>query len=209
VTANVAGNGIWVDGLFVEIRYKAVKRAHLHVVGEGEIWAAVPYGASAAIVTRLLRNNRRWVDNQLVASARSRIPRIWGQPLLQQLDADSLHSFYRGELQARISGLAGHWLPLVGRTPKAWSLRWMKTRWGSCSPPSGRVTVNIALALLEARFLEEVLVHELVHLHHSNHGPLFKAMMDRLLPSWRSTARELAAIKPAPDPRKRPHTSQA
>ncbi len=66
------------------------------------------------------------------------------------------------------------------------SVRGQKTRWGSCS--SGRnISLNYKLLFLEPRLVDAVLIHELCHTVHMNHGPAFRTLLDRLQPDHRAT----------------------
>ena len=49
----------------------------------------------------------------------------------------------------------------------------MKSRWGSCQPSTGRICINVRLALYPPECLEYVVVHELCHLLVHGHGPGF------------------------------------
>ena len=73
----------------------------------------------------------------------------------------------------------------VGHRATAITLRRMKTRWGSCTPRTGRIRLNTALAECPRPCLAMVLTHELCHLEEANHGPRFHALMDRACPNWR------------------------
>jgi predicted metal-dependent hydrolase len=66
------------------------------------------------------------------------------------------------------------------------SVRGQKTRWGSCS--SGHnISLNYKLLFLEPRLVDAVLIHELCHTVHMNHGPAFRTLLDRLQPDHRAT----------------------
>lgn len=60
----------------------------------------------------------------------------------------------------------------------------MISRWGSCRPKTGRITLNLQLARYPEACIEYVLVHELCHLLHPNHSPAFYAAMTHWLPDW-------------------------
>lgn len=94
-------------------------------------------------------------------------------------------------MRERLAVLLPHWTEVVGRGPTRISLRVMKTRWGSCTPATGRIRLNLELADMPDRLLEYVLVHELTHLRASGHGPAFQRYMDVYLPDWRSRRREI------------------
>ena len=61
----------------------------------------------------------------------------------------------------------------------------MKTLWGSCNPVARNIRLNSELAKKPRECLEDVLVHEMVHLLVPTHGDRFVAAMDRFLPTWR------------------------
>ena len=54
------------------------------------------------------------------------------------------------------------------------------TNWGSCSS-KGNINLNMRLILLPEHLQDYVILHELCHLRHQNHGPQFHALLDSLL----------------------------
>jgi predicted metal-dependent hydrolase len=54
-------------------------------------------------------------------------------------------------------------------------------RWGSCSPRGG-ISLNAKLLLLPRPLAQNVVLHELCHIRHRNHGPDFWAELRRLDP---------------------------
>lgn len=69
-------------------------------------------------------------------------------------------------------------------------IRTMKSRWGSCSS-SGKVTLNTELIKLPAELVEYVMIHELCHLRHHNHGTGFYELLTELCPGWKACRKEL------------------
>ena len=59
-----------------------------------------------------------------------------------------------------------------------WSAR-QNTRWGSCTPATGSVRISDRLTGVPLWVLDYVIVHELAHLEHLNHGPDFQALVAR------------------------------
>lgn len=60
----------------------------------------------------------------------------------------------------------------------AWSDR-QNTRWGSCTPATGRVRISSAVAGFPAWVVDYVIVHELAHLIEPNHSPQFWQIVNR------------------------------
>ena len=80
-----------------------------------------------------------------------------------------------------------------GIAAPSWSVRWMKRRWGSCGR-DGRVVFNIRLVQTPLRLIEYVIMHELCHLKHHNHGKAFYALLSECQPDWKERRRALNAI---------------
>jgi predicted metal-dependent hydrolase len=62
-------------------------------------------------------------------------------------------------------------------------LRKMKTRWGSLSP-SKTLLLNRDLIRAPIECIDYVLIHELCHMEHPDHGKGFYRLMENLLPDW-------------------------
>lgn len=96
-----------------------------------------------------------------------------------------LKQWRRQQLRERITPLIAEWEPVVGRNVNRWSIRRMKTKWGSCNPRLGSLWFNLELAAKHPDLLEYMVVHEMVHLLERGHGERFTTLMDRLMPDWR------------------------
>lgn len=95
----------------------------------------------------------------------------------------------RDEVTRAAAPLVENWAQALAVQVVDWRVRHMKTRWGSCS--RRKITLNSELGRHPIRFLEYVVVHELVHIIEPNHGSEFYRLMDGVLPGWKATRREL------------------
>lgn len=97
----------------------------------------------------------------------------------------------RESIESQLPTLLRTWIPIIGREPSKITLRAMTSRWGSCTPKTRRIRLNLQLGLMDPKFLEYVLVHEMVHLWENGHGEGFKRRMSDVLPNWKEARREL------------------
>ena len=102
-----------------------------------------------------------------------------------------LQDWQRKQLRLAVPPLIARWEPIVGHEVPQWSIRRMKTKWGSCNRETGHIWFNLELAKKHPLSLEYVVVHEMAHLLERNHGTRFAELMDRFLPDWRSRRDEL------------------
>lgn len=71
------------------------------------------------------------------------------------------------------------------------TIRSMKTRWGSYSYRTGRITLNLNLIKAPPACLDYVIIHELCHIKVRHHGPDFWQMVSRYVPGYSALRREL------------------
>ncbi len=71
------------------------------------------------------------------------------------------------------------------------TVRGQRTRWGSCSS-EGNISLNYHLLFLERSLVNCVLLHELCHTVHLNHGRRFYALLRRLEPEFEKFERRLS-----------------
>ncbi len=105
-----------------------------------------------------------------------------------------LQEWYRERLKEMVPPLIALWEERMGAKVNAFTIRRMKTKWGSCNSGAGRILLNLELAKKPPHCLEYVVVHEMVHLLERKHGEPFLARMDALLPMWRACKEELNRI---------------
>ena len=92
-------------------------------------------------------------------------------------------------LEGRVTALA----PVVGVRPTSVSVRDQQTRWGSASK-QGSLSFSWRLLLAPAFVLDAVVVHELAHLRHANHGAAFWALARSHAPRTDEARRWLRAV---------------
>lgn len=74
--------------------------------------------------------------------------------------------------------------------PTGLIIRTMKRRWGSCSN-KGVITLSTELIKLPDLFIEYVIIHELCHLKHHNHGKEYYRLLSEIFPDYKQVRKEL------------------
>ena len=78
-----------------------------------------------------------------------------------------------------------------GVTYPTLKIRNMTSRWGSCQPKKGIITLNSKLIEAPRNCIEYVILHELVHFIHPNHSRQFWDFVAMMMPDWKERKKEL------------------
>jgi hypothetical protein len=129
---------------------------------------------------------------------------VWSQPVLvsdtlrlavaDPLDEGAIRSrvekWYRLHAQEYFFERVSHYATRMGLLATRLLLSNARTRWGSCNP-EGEVRLSWRLMKAPPRVIDYVVVHELAHLKHLNHGKRFWALVEKHFPDWQAARREL------------------
>ncbi len=100
-----------------------------------------------------------------------------------------LARWYHAQAKVEFGWRLEAWLrhPLLQPAPAAClHVRKLSRRWGSLSP-AGTLTLNTALVQKSAACIDYVIVHELCHHWHPDHGASFYQLVTDVIPSWQKT----------------------
>jgi hypothetical protein len=76
-----------------------------------------------------------------------------------------------------------HWAEKLKVEVHSLALRPMSNKWASCST-KGNLNFNDELLRMDKELGIYVIVHEHLHFHYPNHGPVWKSMMGHYLGDW-------------------------
>lgn len=96
-----------------------------------------------------------------------------------------IFKWYKNKSQNLITSIVESYQYAINRKISKISLREMATKWGSCNYKNATITLNVSLFSKPQICFQYVLLHELVHLIHPNHGSGFYKMLESLMPNWR------------------------
>lgn len=174
-----------VDGLVVRLTRKRIKNLNLRIHRSGGfVEVSAPTYVRDRDVERFVREKRPWIDAKLAQAAASPAA-VAAEAAPEEVAA------WRAVVEACVPALVEAWEPIMGVKAGTLAYRNMTSRWGSCQPSTGRICINVRLALYPPECLEYVVVHELCHLLERGHGPRFKALMDAFMPDWRARRAKL------------------
>ena len=107
------------------------------------------------------------------------------EPVPKEKREAILNEWMRERLKAEIEHYLPIWSEKTGLAPSEWTVRDMKSRWGSCNTRTKKITLNLQLVHYPTVCLEYVILHELAHLRVHGHGSEFKAILDQYMPGWK------------------------
>lgn len=181
---------LFVDDLEVWVVEKPrLRNMNLRVnAPDGRIEVSVPRSlfsfARDAEIIQFVRKKRNWIEqrrNQIASSPMAQAENATPEQVKQ----------WREVVEACVPSLVGAWEPILGVRAGKLAYRNMKSRWGSCQPSTGRICINVRLALYPPECLEYVVVHELCHLLVPGHGPEFHKLMTSVMPDWKQRRAKL------------------
>ena len=169
----------FVDDIEIHVQHKRVKNLNLRIARDGDhVDASAPAWMSPADVADFVHRKHDWIQAQM--------ERVSATPMAQASQASKAEvAQWRAVVQACVPALVAAWEPIMGVKAGQLAYRNMTSRWGSCQPSTGRICINVRLALYPPECLEYVVVHELCHLLERGHGPRFHQLMDRFMPDWK------------------------
>lgn len=168
-------------GEVIMIRRKGTARLRISVSPRRGVTVSVPWLMPYAVAERFLMSKRQWVTDTMKRQAlrqqeavqTGKTAAVPGDPT----ELERMREKARALLEPKLrEAAARHGFGFKGRV----AIKNNVTNWGSCSS-KGNINLNMRLILLPGHLQDYVILHELCHLRHQNHGPQFHALLDSLL----------------------------
>lgn len=96
----------------------------------------------------------------------------------------ALTEWYRAQMKNMLGIIVEQCEKRIGVSANSYTIKYMKTRWGSCNIEDRRILLNLQLVKKPIVCLEYVILHELTHLLERNHTNRFKALISKFMPNW-------------------------
>ena len=149
---------------------RRARRVSIRVHPVRGVVVTVPYWTPYPVGIAFLESRRQWVLSAL-ERARNR-----NADLPEGESVESLRARAQAELPPRLKALADRYGFRYNRV----TIKHNTSNWGSCSS-KGNINLNLNLMRVPQPLQDYILLHELTHLRHPDHGPAFHAELERLL----------------------------
>ena len=83
----------------------------------------------------------------------------------------------------------------LGCTRPLIQYRIMKSKFGSCRPSKGRITLNLELIHYPKTYIEYIFLHEITHFKHPDHSERFYQTLEKLCPKHRVYKKNLDTMR--------------
>ena len=154
------------------VRKARIRRISLRVRRDGGIVLSYPWFERESVALAFFQSRRAWLAKVLARQAAA------AEALAAEradFDAEALRKAAKAYLPGRLQ----YWAERYGFTYGKVFIKHNVSNWGSCSA-KGNINLNLNLMRIPVEESDYVLLHELSHLRHPNHGPQFHALLDRL-----------------------------
>ena len=163
------------------VKRRGATRLRISVSPRRGVVVSMPWLLPYAVAEKFLLSKRQWVAAVLERQAVQQQKAVQGGKTASvpsdPVELETMREAARAALVPKLrEAAARHGFGFKGRV----AIKNNVTNWGSCSS-KGNINLNMRLILLPEHLQDYVILHELCHLRHQNHGPAFHALLDSLL----------------------------
>ena len=151
---------------------KGISRLSMRVHPVKGVSVSVPYLVPYAAAVAFFKLKRDWVI-QTIQRQKERYKDV---PKADPAQIESLRKQAKAILPARLKELADRYGFIYNRV----AIKHNATNWGSCSTKSN-INLNLNIVRLPAALQDYILLHELCHLRHHDHGHAFHLLLEHVL----------------------------
>ena len=152
---------------------------------------SVPYIMPYMAAMAFFKSRREWI----LETMEKQREKYKNAKVMDPQEVESLRKKAKSELPPRLAELAARYGFVYNKV----TIKNNATNWGSCST-KGNINLNLKLMTLPTALQDYVLLHELAHLRHPDHGQAFHLLLEhlctdhilRLVGAGDSLAREIA-----------------
>ncbi len=188
------------ERIYYSLTRKKVKNINLRIVKGGEICISAAPSVPVSVIEDFLIRKESWIREavkkmQAAAPVETEERKIYLLGEAVELPEGTDPILWQKQKAAELLPKAYEEAFLLFNKdsfPKpVLKLRRMKSRWGSCMPSKGIITLNTALVGATYDCQKSVAVHELCHMLHPNHSKAFYDCLLKRFPQYMACMEEL------------------
>lgn len=149
----------------------------VEITREGAVVVRAPRRLPQREIDRFLAERADWIETHRARQ----LARLAAHPEPDEAERAALIARAKAELPARVA----HYAAVMGLHPTGVTITGARTRFGSCSAKN-RLSFSWRLMQYPDVAIDYVVVHELAHIAHKNHGPQFYACVAAVLPDYKA-----------------------
>ena len=146
----------------------------LEITRDCRVLVRAPLRLSQAKIDAFVESHAAWIQTHL-EQQRQRMTSAPPPPTEADITA------LKAKARAILPGKVAYWSEKMGIRPTGLKITAARKRYGSCS---GKNSLCFSCFLMDCpeEAIDLVVVHELCHIRHKNHGPAFYALLESVLP---------------------------
>lgn len=153
------------------------KTLGMEITRDLELVVRAPMRLAKREIDRFVAAHAQWIE---VHMERQRL-RALAHPAPTETDVERLRAEAKAYIPPRVAAYAQR----MGLMPTGVKITTAKTRFGSCSGKNS-LCFSCLLMAYPPEAIDYVIVHELAHITHKNHGAAFYALVEQYLPDYRA-----------------------
>ncbi len=158
------------------------KTLALQITRDGELVVRAPRRTSLAAIEKFISDNGRWIEKHK-AQVKARAVR-YPEP------TEAERERYIAEAKEYLPRRVEYFSTVMGVCPTGITVTGAKTRYGSCSAKN-RLSFSWRTMQYPKDFVDYVVVHELAHIKHKNHGREFYSLIASVVPNYKEIIKEI------------------
>lgn len=155
---------------------------HITIKQDGNVYYVVPYFVSDNEAFQFLQEKYEWIKKS-ISKMKEKTKDTDGNNILN--NDKSITKEEKLILMSKIDGYVKKYQTQLGVFVNKYSLRKMRTLWGSCSTKTRNIRFNEKLYYKNDKFIEYIVLHELTHIIVPNHSKRFYSIIKKYMPDYK------------------------
>ena len=154
------------------------KTLALVITAQGEIIVRSPLRCSEKLIEAFVQSHEDWISKNLAkVEARRKSAAAY------DID-ESQKAEYIRRAKEYLPLRTQYWSEITGLHPSYVKITFAEKRYGSCNGKNG-ICYSYRLMAYPEKAVDYVIVHELAHIKHKNHGAEFYKLIEKYMPDYR------------------------